>query len=92
MISARMVAADATEKMIVDMSPGKMSSRITDILRRAGGQASRREVMRALGRSVRRMQDVTDVAKVLEEQGVILVSQVPNDKGPPTIRYSLVVP
>jgi hypothetical protein len=90
MVSARMVAAAATAKMIIEMSAGKMSAKITDVLRRAGGRATRRDVMRALGRSIRKTAEVNDVAAVLQEQGLITVSKsVPTGGGPPTVWYEL---
>jgi hypothetical protein len=89
MASAKMVASDATAKMITDMSAGKMSTKIMDVLRRAGGRATRRDVMRALGRSVRSSREVSDVVRVLEEQGLVVVSATPNDHGPPTVWYAL---
>lgn len=87
-MSAEMVASDALKKMVVEMSHGQVANKVLDVIRRLGGRASRRDVFRALGKSVRSVKDLEQIIGMLAEGGTVSIEKVtPPAGGPPSVWY-----
>src|SRR5437016_12256203 len=65
--SAHTVAGDASAKMVVERSHGKMTVRALDAIRRNGGKISRRELLRSLGGAVK-VRDLNEIIAGLIER------------------------
>ena len=89
--SIETVTKEATHNMVKEVSPGQLQNKILNFIRKKGGQkVKRRDVMRALAKSIRNKKDFDAIIDVFEEGGIILVEKkTPPTGGPTVISYSL---